>query len=465
MSLGYRRRTFRRGLDRLTAAGAGMFGGTDNWHRFTYDALDNLRSWKVAGVKDFATYGYDVNNRLTSIKNTGGATIHAFSHDVQGNVTDRNSVPLDFDFGNRLRNFGTQEHYRYDGLGRRVLAWRPTGGGSTLSMYSQSGQVMYQHSDPLVRTIENVYLAGSLVAAREMALTNGAITVKYQHTDALGSPVAVTSQAGTVIERTNYDPYGGAIGKVIDGVGYTGHVMDPLTGLTNMQQRYYDPLVGRFLSVDPVAARPTGDNFNRYSYAANNPYRFRDPDGREAACVTLNNCGRAAATPADKARLNDALKVTAALVVPGAGAVACASGGCAAAGWAAAAIDAIPGAGKVAGLFGKIGGAVAKALGKADKVGDLTRAENKQIQAVVNQAGRPLDVVGSAASGTRRGVGTDLPIGKGPGTRSDIDYTTAGSNADNFDGLQQDLPSLAPHGILQGTPEPGLPSIRFEPKP
>lgn len=50
-------------------------------------------------------------------------------------------------------------------------------------------------------------------------------------------------------------------------------------------QRYYDPQVGRFLSVDPIAAG-SGLNFNRYSYAANNPYRFTDPDGRD--CKSKN---------------------------------------------------------------------------------------------------------------------------------------------------------------------------------
>ena len=48
-----------------------------------------------------------------------------------------------------------------------------------------------------------------------------------------------------------------------------------------MQQRYYDPIAGRFLSVDPVTTDSgTGDHFNRYLYAANNPYRYTDPDGR-----------------------------------------------------------------------------------------------------------------------------------------------------------------------------------------
>ena len=103
--------------------------------------------------------------------------------------------------------------------------------------------------------------------------------------------MAISNEAGTVIERTNYDPYGGPIGKVVDGIGYTGHVMDPLTGLTNMQQRYYDQGVGRFLSVDPVTASlKDGGNFNRYGYASNNPYKFVDPDGRLPRCMTLIIC-------------------------------------------------------------------------------------------------------------------------------------------------------------------------------
>ena len=48
-----------------------------------------------------------------------------------------------------------------------------------------------------------------------------------------------------------------------------------------MQQRYYDPVAGRFLSVDPVATDGnTGASFNRYAYAGNNPYKNVDPDGR-----------------------------------------------------------------------------------------------------------------------------------------------------------------------------------------
>ena len=116
----------------------------------------------------------------------------------------------------------------------------------------------------------------------------GAQTVEYIHTDALGSPVAITDQNGNVVERTEYEPYGRVLTPASpkDGPGYTGHVFDSATGLNYMQQRYYDPGIGRFLSVDPVTAHEKpGENFNRYWYANNNPYKFTDPDGRIAFCA------------------------------------------------------------------------------------------------------------------------------------------------------------------------------------
>ena len=65
--------------------------------------------------------------------------------------------------------------------------------------------------------------------------------------------------------------------------GRTLHVNDADTGLVYMQQRYYDPVAGRFLSVDPVTTdAKTGGHFNRYQYGENNPYKFKDPDGRQS---------------------------------------------------------------------------------------------------------------------------------------------------------------------------------------
>jgi len=100
----------------------------------------------------------------------------------------------------------------------------------------------------------------------------------------LGSVVAESDANGNVIKRYDYEPYGAVVGgQVTDGPGYTGHVSDAATGLSYMQQRYMDPQLGVFLSVDPVTAyqQPVGQ-FNRYRYANGNPYKFTDPDGRQS---------------------------------------------------------------------------------------------------------------------------------------------------------------------------------------
>ncbi|WP_411850303.1 RHS repeat-associated core domain-containing protein [Stenotrophomonas sp. LGBM10] len=81
--------------------------------------------------------------------------------------------------------------------------------------------------------------------------TASAQTVTYIHTDALGSVVAESDANSNVIKRYDYEPYGAVFGgQVTDGPGYTGHVSDSATGLSYMQQRYMDPQLGVFLSVD-----------------------------------------------------------------------------------------------------------------------------------------------------------------------------------------------------------------------
>ena len=47
-----------------------------------------------------------------------------------------------------------------------------------------------------------------------------------------------------------------------------------------MGARYYNPQIGRFLSIDPKEADPSDmHSLNRYAYANNNPYRYVDPEG------------------------------------------------------------------------------------------------------------------------------------------------------------------------------------------
>jgi len=103
----------------------------------------------------------------------------------------------------------------------------------------------------------------------------------YIHTDQLDSPIAETDATGLVTARFRYEPFGLSLeASPVAGPSYTGHVLDPNSGLIYMEARYYDPVIGRFLSTDPVPVNGLGLNFNRYNYANNNPYAYVDPDGR-----------------------------------------------------------------------------------------------------------------------------------------------------------------------------------------
>jgi RHS repeat-associated protein len=126
--------------------------------------------------------------------------------------------------------------------------------------------------------------------------------VTFVHTDVLGSPVAETNSAGQLVRLSHYKPFGEELEQKKDDVAYTGHKYDAALELIYMQARYYDPVIGRFYSNDPKDAMSflsegKIQGFNRYAYAANNPYKYVDPDGKnwalapEAAVAGTFVCG------------------------------------------------------------------------------------------------------------------------------------------------------------------------------
>jgi RHS repeat-associated protein len=115
----------------------------------------------------------------------------------------------------------------------------------------------------------------------------------YLHRDYLGSITCISNQNGNLEAEYSYTAWGQlrnpanwqtyAIGSepgLMFGRGYTGHEHLLAFGLINMNARLYDPALGRFLSPDPYVQVPDfTQNFNRYSYALNNPLVYTDPDG------------------------------------------------------------------------------------------------------------------------------------------------------------------------------------------
>lgn len=118
---------------------------------------------------------------------------------------------------------------------------------------------------------------------------------RFFHYDHQGSVVLVTDEYGDEIKRFSYDVFGGdrnpltwtrnLTDSVLDhedgaDAGYTGHEMLDDFDLIHMGGRVYDPQLARFLSPDPVVQMPGNtQNYNRYTYALNNPLSYTDPSG------------------------------------------------------------------------------------------------------------------------------------------------------------------------------------------
>ncbi len=284
--------------DRLeTATNTPIWGGT---HTFVYDPLDHLR--EMATPKNGAwVYRYSaLTQRLDQIdRPSDGLVILSYGYDARGRATSRGSTgaaqTFAVDLADRVTGIGPSvAAYRYDGHGRRTSVTKA--GARTVEIYSQAGQLMYQSSDGIFRSgFQSGDIAHAPSAAgrryvylgRHLIAEDGTTGRQYIHTDGLGSPGRKTSVTGTPSGREDYKPYGYVFSPAQSTPGFTGHVTDGETGLSYMQARYYDPYAGRFLAVDPVSA--TTASFNRYWYANNSPYKFIDPDGRQA-CDGISTC-------------------------------------------------------------------------------------------------------------------------------------------------------------------------------
>ena len=105
-------------------------------------------------------------------------------------------------------------------------------------------------------TCDYIYLAGKVVA--KYAWSTGSLT--YFHHDVLGNTMAETDNAGhqpsvlsNVVMQADYEPYGTAYqsGSATEKRLFTGKELDE-TGLDYFGARYYDPTIGRFISIDPA---------------------------------------------------------------------------------------------------------------------------------------------------------------------------------------------------------------------
>jgi RHS repeat-associated protein len=117
--------------------------------------------------------------------------------------------------------------------------------------------------------------------------STGAYTSQYNITDHLGNVRSVVSSSGTVLQSTDYYPFGLAFSDSYIASNrylYNGKELEDYTlgttylGTLDYGARHYDPRIARWTVPDPMAEKYYG--VNAYGYCKNAPNDYIDPNGQ-----------------------------------------------------------------------------------------------------------------------------------------------------------------------------------------
>ncbi|WP_280750604.1 MULTISPECIES: RHS repeat-associated core domain-containing protein [unclassified Parabacteroides] len=111
--------------------------------------------------------------------------------------------------------------------------------------------------------------------------------------DYLGNTRMVATPTDSMYQWLSYYPFGMLYGDRGDQgrqqMKYGGKEFDDKHGLYlyDFEARYYDPALGGFLTMDPLAEKYYSTS--PYAYCANNPMNAIDPDGKKIVYITRNS--------------------------------------------------------------------------------------------------------------------------------------------------------------------------------
>ncbi|MFN1218822.1 DUF6443 domain-containing protein [Chryseobacterium kwangjuense] len=278
--------------------------------KLTYDLNGNIQTLKryqpLANTPiliDDLNYQVYEGNRLKKVTDentnpsgypTGGNTI---GYDLNGNMSDhldKGITAISYNFLNLPRevklsqdNNNLQFLYRADGAKLK----------KTFTYFSSKSGLMMTNSTDYLDGFQYEKEGGAAPTLQFFPTAEGYYDYQknryiYNYEDHLGnirlSYYQSTSVDAVVVDKeTNYYPFGmeyeGFQGANTDlqsyTYGYNGKERQKETGWNDYGARMYMPELGRWGVVDPLAEKHP--DMSPFSYTANNPIRYIDPDGRD----------------------------------------------------------------------------------------------------------------------------------------------------------------------------------------
>jgi RHS repeat-associated protein len=281
-------------MNRLTSALAKAQTSGDNQYNelLSYDELGNivnLTRQSPTGTLNNLTYNYMNgvyrSNKLVSVADAGTeAYTSTYTYDTNGNVTgdtkkavsgmtyNELNLPLTVPIGTKTLT------YLYDATGKKLERTTSTGEDrSYVNGIEYNGSTI-----DLVHTEEGRALPSS-----------GNYIYQYNIADHLGNTRALFSDADNngslstseILQVTDYYAFGRDITPLATSTPqrykYNGKELQDDLGQYDYGARFYDPVIARWNTIDPLAEKDR--RWSQYNYVMNNPIRMVDPDGMAPA--------------------------------------------------------------------------------------------------------------------------------------------------------------------------------------
>ena len=271
-----------------TPTTAGLGGAAPYWTSYTFDTVGNRTSTTqhTTAGDTTSTYTYPAPGTARPhavAQVTTGTQANTYTYDNAGNTTGRNlagkpAQTLTWDAEGKLDTIteGTaqaSDEYLYTASGDRLLRHQD----GTTTLYLPGQEITRDHTGTL-KTTRYYTHNGQLVTIGTGSGAAGLTTLISDHHATAELAINNNTHQAT---RRYHDPYGnprGTSATWVDDKGFLGKPTDT-TGLTHIGARYFDPQIGRFITVDPIMDLTDPQQWQAYAYANNTPVTMSDPTG------------------------------------------------------------------------------------------------------------------------------------------------------------------------------------------